>query len=260
MGAQSSHGWSIQPSVRICQAEWAVRVGLEGMPRNKSLNDGPLSALRVGYGEPSGTWVVCGVTWKCSACWCGDGLQAPMICDPVGFIKDRPLVNAASPTMGSTEEECHRSEVWLVLSSRMSAGDMNKTKHWRAIWIQISLGLASSGPRLAHSCASLQRHAPWCPFPRGCALHTVFLVLLSSYLLVKVFLSPSLSSFPASSVSSLPPQGRTCWTSAGGLEEGGFPMTWGCLVLPDYWPLLLRIQTFDVLLYSPLHCGLLQTF
>lgn len=151
-------------------------------------------------------------------------------------------------------------EVWLVLSSRMSAGDMNKTKHWRAIWHQISLGLASSGPRLAHSCASLQRRAPWCPFPKGCALYTVFLVLLSSYRLVKVFLSPSLSSFPASSVSSLPPQGRTCWTPAGGLEEGGFPMTWGCLVLPGCWPLFPCIQTFDVLLYSPLHCGLLQTF
>lgn len=144
-------------------------------------------------------------------------------------------------------------EVWLVLSSRMSAGDMNKTKHWRAIWHQISLGLASSGPRLAHSYASLQRHAPWCPFPRGCALYTVFLVLLSSYLLVKVFLSPSLSSFPVSSVSSLPPQGRTCWTPAGGLEEGGFPTTWGCLVLPGYWPLLPCIQTFDVLLTSTSH-------
>lgn len=138
-------------------------------------------------------------------------------------------------------------EVWLVLSSGMPAGDMNETKHWRAICHQISLGLASSGPRLAHSYCSLQKHVPWCPFPRG------FLVLLSSYLLVKAFLSPSLSPLPVPSVSSFLPQGRTCWKPAVGLEEGGFPMTCGCLVLPGYWPLLPRIQTFDVLLISTSH-------
>lgn len=140
--------------------------------------------------------------------------------------------------------------VWLVLSLRMPEGDMNKTKHWHAIWHHTSLGLALSGPRMAHSYASLQRHVPWCPFPRGCALHTVFLALLSSYLLVEVFLSPSLSPFP---VSSLPPRGKACRTPAVGLEEGGFPMTGGCPVLPGYWLLLLHIQAFDVLLIATSH-------